>query len=42
MELGKGNMKKIKGLILFAGIVVLVLIKFDMLVSALKLFLQIM
>ena len=40
MELGKGNMKKIKGLILFAGIVVLVLIKFDMLVSALKLFLQ--
>ena len=40
MELGKGNMKKIKGLILFAGIVVLVLLKFDMLVSALKLFLQ--
>lgn len=33
-------MKRIKGLILFAGIVVLVLIKFDMLVSALKLFLQ--
>lgn len=40
MELGKGNMKRIKGLILFAGIVVLVLLKFDMLVSALKLFLQ--
>ena len=40
MELGKGNMKRIKGLILFAGIVVLVLIKFDMLVSTLKLFLQ--
>lgn len=40
MDLGKGNMKKIRGLILFAGIVVLVLIKFDLLVSALKLFLQ--
>ncbi len=40
MDLGKGNRKRIRGLILFAGIVVLVLIKFDLLVSALKLFLQ--